>query len=74
MATLLLPAGVTSECSIRYKDEDRLLCEADPAEIDRIYIEEVLPKKMKMNLESIRRFSLLQEWMVMARTLLAVLS
>ncbi len=74
MATLLLPAGVTSECSIRYKDEDRLLCEADPAEIDRIYIEEVLPEKMKMNLESIRRFSLLQEWMVMARTLLAVLS
>lgn len=50
-ATLLLPAGVTSEASIRYKDEARLLEKAENA--DEVYINEVLPEKMKYNLESI---------------------
>lgn len=36
-ATLLLPAGVTSEASIRYKDEAELLKNAEDA--DRVYIE-----------------------------------
>ena len=31
MATLLLPAGITSEASIRYKDEAKLLDEAKDA-------------------------------------------
>ena len=52
-ATLLLPAGVTSEASIRYKDEDRLLSVAD--DIDKIYIEKVLPAKMLWNLDSIEK-------------------
>lgn len=44
-ATLLLPAGITSEASIRYKDEAELLDAAD--DVDRVYVEEVLPGKMK---------------------------
>ena len=71
MATLLLPAGVTSEASIRYKDESRLLSGA--SDTDRVYVEEVLPAKMKWNLDSIRRFSFLRELMTMFRTVLAVL-
>lgn len=55
MATLLLPAGITSEASIRYKDEAELLDGAE--DVDKVYIEEVLPGKMKYNLESIKRFS-----------------
>lgn len=70
-ATLLLPAGVTSEASIRYKDEDKLLQEAD--DVDRVYIEEVLPAKMVWNLESIERFRFLREILTMIRTFLAVL-
>ena len=50
-ATLLLPAGVTSEASIRYKDEDRLLEEAE--DLDAAYISKVLPEKMKWNLKYI---------------------
>jgi len=69
-ATLLLPAGVTSEASIRYKDEDKLLEEAD--DVDRVYIEEVLPAKMVWNLESIERFSFLREILTMNRTVIAV--
>ena len=56
MATLLLPAGVTSETSILYKDEAELLDKAD--DVDKVYIEKILPEKMKYNLESIKKFSL----------------
>lgn len=69
-ATLLLPAGITSEASIRYKDEYQLLSEA--ADIDRVYMEEVLPDKMKWNLKAIREFSLTGEIATMFRTVLAV--
>ena len=44
-ATLLLPAGVTSEASIRYKDEAALLDAAE--DVDATYIQDVLPGKMK---------------------------
>lgn len=70
-ATLLMPAGITSEASIRYKDEDRLLNGTD--DVDRMYVEEVLPAKMKWNLESIRRFCFFREILTMFRTVAAVL-
>jgi len=70
-ATLLLPAGITSEASIRYKDEAELLNAAD--DVDRVYVQEVLPGKMKYNLQSIRHFSFLGEIATMFRTVLAVL-
>lgn len=69
-ATLLLPAGVTSEASICYKDEADLLSGAE--DVDRIYIEKVLPGKMEYNLESIRRFGLFRELKTMIRTVIAV--
>ena len=70
-ATLLLPAGITSEASIRYKDEDRLLNAAE--DVDRVYLEQVLPEKMKWNLESIREFRFLRDILTMFRTVAAVL-
>ena len=71
MATLLLPAGITSEASIRYKDEAELLDAAD--DVDRVYVEKVLPGKMKYNLESIKKFSFFGEIATMFRTVFAVL-
>lgn len=70
-ATLLLPAGVTSEASIRYKNEYALLDKAD--DVDKVYIEQVLPDKMKWNLNSIERFSFSRELLTMIRTVIAVL-
>lgn len=70
-ATLLMPAGITSEASIRYKNEDKLLIAAD--DVDQVYVEEVLPAKMTWNLESIRRFRFLREILTMFRTVFAVL-
>jgi len=69
-ATLLLPAGVTSEASIQYKDEEKLLENAEDA--DETYVDEVLPEKMKYNLISIEKFSFFGEIKTMGRTVGAV--
>ena len=71
MATLLLPAGVTSLTSIFYKDEDRLLEGAE--DVDKTYITEVLPGKMRYNLKAIKTFSFFGDIKVMFMTVLAVL-
>ena len=70
LATLLLPAGVTSQASIKYKDEERLLTESKNA--DKTYIEQVLPAKMKYNLQEIRGFSFWKEIGTMIETVIAV--
>lgn len=69
-ATLLLPAGVTSLTSILYKDEDKLLSNSENPE--KTYIDEILPQKMKYNLEYIRNFSFWDDILVMIKTVLAV--
>ena len=69
-ATLLLPAGITSRASIRYKDEDELLDGAD--DVDKVYTQEVLPGKMAYNLESIKGFSCISELATMFETVTAV--
>lgn len=70
-ATLLLPAGITSEASIRYKDEADLL---DGVEnVDKVYIEKILPEKMKWNLAALKDFCLHAECITMFRTVAAVL-
>lgn len=69
-ATLLLPAGITSEASILYKDEDKLLSAAE--NVDKTYIETVLPQKMRYNLKSIRNYSFWNDIMTMIRTVIAV--
>lgn len=70
-ATLLMPAGITSEASIRYKDESELLDAAD--DVDRVYVEQIIPAKMVWNLESVRRFRFLRDILTMIRTVFAVL-
>lgn len=69
-ATLLLKAGVTSETSIEYKDEANLL--RDETDTDKIYIEKILPEKMKYNLKSARDFSLAKDIKTMIKTVIAV--
>lgn len=70
-ATLLLPAGLTSRTSIAYKDEDKLLKNA--ADADEVYIREVLPVKMKYNLESLKNFGLADDCSVLWDTFVTVL-
>lgn len=70
-ATLLLPAGVTSLASIFYKDEDMLL--ADAQDVDKTYVQDVLPGKMRYNLKGIRTFSFFGDIKTMIMTVMAVL-
>ena len=70
-ATLLLPAGVTSRASIEYKDEEKLLENAENA--DEIYVQNVLPEKMKYNLKAIENFSFWEDIKTMFATVVAVI-
>jgi lipopolysaccharide/colanic/teichoic acid biosynthesis glycosyltransferase len=71
LATLLLPAGVTSEASICYKDESELLDCAD--NVDEIYVQKILPEKMYYNLKAIKSFSLFGDIKIMLLTVFSVL-
>lgn len=71
VATLLLPAGVTSMASIKYKDEDRLLDGAQ--DVDKVYVEQVLPGKMKYNLQALENFGFWKDIGIMFMTVFAVL-
>ena len=71
LATLLLPAGVTSMASIMFKDEDSLLEGKEDA--NKAYIEEVLPQKMKWNLSEIKKFGFWRDIKICFMTVFAVL-
>ena len=70
-ATLLLPAGVTSEACIKYKDEAELIDKAD--DVDKAYIEKILPEKMKYNLRSVYEFNFIREIHTMIKTAIRVM-
>ena len=69
-ATLLLPAGITSLASIKYKDEDQLLQNAENA--DEEYMKVVLPEKMKYNLKALEGFNIFSDLKTMIATVFAV--
>ena len=72
LSTLLLPAGLTSLASIKYKDENELISQADDA--DSVYINIILPEKMKYNLEYLKRIRLFGDLNIMFRTVFSVLN
>ncbi len=71
-ATLLLPAGITSLASIKYKDEEKLIASADDA--DEVYLNTVLPEKMKFNLEYTENFGFFTDIKLMLKTVREVVS
>lgn len=71
LATLLLPAGVTSMASIYYKDEGELLDKAEDPE--EAYVNDILPAKMYYNLKAIKEFGFFKDIKIMFMTVLAVL-
>ncbi len=71
LATLLIPAGVTSLASIIYKDESKMLENANNP--DEVYVKEVLPQKMKYNIEYIEKMSIAYDIKIILKTICAVL-
>lgn len=74
-ATLLLPAGVTSEASIEFKDEDRILVEktAKGKSVDEAYLEDVLREKMRWNLSALYKCRLSYDIKILIKTMRAVI-
>lgn len=74
-ATLLMPAGVTSLASIEYKDEDEIIEKytKEGKTVDDVYVNIVLPEKMKYNLEYIEDFNLLKDIKISINTVLSVM-
>ena len=75
MATLLLPAGITSLASINYKDEDTIISQmtAKGMTVDQAYVERVLPEKMHFNLAYLRDFNFFGDIKIMFQTVVEVL-
>ena len=70
-ATLILPAGITSEASMQYKDEAELLDHVQ--DVDKVYVEQILPQKMQYNLKAIREFRFWNDVKTMLRTVSVVI-
>lgn len=72
LATLLLPAGVTSLASINYRDEDEILAKYvdENHSVDEVYIKQILPDKMKYNLEYIKNFSVGEDVLLCVKTVI----
>lgn len=68
-ATLLMPAGITSFASIKYKDEEKLLSGNEQEDIDKNYVEKILPQKMRYNLKYIYRFGFRRDLFLMLKTI-----
>ena len=74
-ATLLMPAGITSLASISYKDEDKIIGSvSDPSQVDRVYVERILPEKMKYNLEYLSSFTVGMDIKLMLKTVKSMIS
>ncbi|MCR0206920.1 sugar transferase [[Clostridium] innocuum] len=71
-ATLLLPAGVTSLTSINFRNEDEILENwvSKGKSIDQTYVEDVLPEKMKFNLEYLEQFNILKDVNLCVKTII----
>ena len=68
LATLLMPAGITSSASIEYRDEASLIENAK--DVDDVYINQILPDKMKYNLEDIKKYNFFREIILIFKTVL----
>jgi len=71
-ATLLLPAGVTSLASINYRDEDEIIKKGtdEGKTVDSTYIEDVLPEKMRFNLEYLNHFNIVKDVILCVKTVI----
>ena len=70
LATLLLPAGVSSSASIMFKDENDMLDKAENA--DEVYLNQILPIKMKWNLFDLKKYGYWRDIKLIFMTIFAI--
>lgn len=67
---LKLRPGITEEASIKYKDESEILAKSSCPE--KTYIEEIMPKKIELNLNYMKNISLLYDISLMLKTIFSI--
>ena len=69
-----MPAGVTSMASIKFKDEDEIISKQTKSgkTVDEAYVNDILPEKMKWNLEYIEKFSIFEDLKICIETVIKV--
>lgn len=63
LATLLLPAGITSAASLAFRNEDEKMAALTDQgmSVDEAYVNHILPEKMKLNLKYLKEFSFAED-------------
>ena len=72
MATLLMPAGVTSRASIEFRDEAAIMDKytSKKMDVDDIYVKKILPEKMSYNLEYLKKCSIIEDVKLCVKTII----
>ncbi|SHK32618.1 Sugar transferase involved in LPS biosynthesis (colanic, teichoic acid) [Anaerobranca californiensis DSM 14826] len=71
-SVLKVKPGITDIASIEYRDENTLLGESDNPE--KTYIEEVMPTKLKLNMEYIRNISIVNDVKLIFKTIFRIIT
>jgi len=69
---LELVPGITDPASIRYRDEGTLLAQADDPE--RLYVECIMPDKIRINLEYAGHATVVTDFVTVSRTIMHILN
>lgn len=67
---LRIRPGITDIASIEYRDENSLLVKSNSPE--ETYIKEIMPRKIKLNIEYLKRMSIVYDIKLIFRTILVV--
>jgi lipopolysaccharide/colanic/teichoic acid biosynthesis glycosyltransferase len=71
---LTVAPGVTGPSSLEFRHEQHLLASVDVGDLERFYREDVLPRKMALDIDYVERRSLALDLRVLAATAIALFS
>ena len=70
---LRIRPGITDLASIKYRNEHTLLNEASSRELEQIYVNDILPKKLEYSLEYLKRRSFFYDLKLIFQTIFIVI-
>jgi lipopolysaccharide/colanic/teichoic acid biosynthesis glycosyltransferase len=71
---LAVRPGMTSLAFLRFGDEEEFIARAGPTDVEAYYLQELLPKKLDIELDYVRTWSLLKDLRIVLGTVRTLLS
>lgn len=71
---LTVRPGMTSIAFLRFGHEQLFIARAKPADIERYYVQEILPRKLRIELEYVDSWSFAGDLRILARTLVGIVT